>query len=158
MGNGHVIGQYKHLLQRVTPEQIDGLFEPPVPVQAELPPPGGEPMAETIKIDDFAKVDLRIARIVACEAVEGSVKLLRLTLDVGEAETRNVFSGIASAYTPEDLVGKYTVMVANLAPRKMKFGVSQGMVLAASHADEQAHPGIFILEAWPGAQAGMRVR
>ena len=158
MGAGHVIGQYKHLLQRVTPEQIDALFEPPAPAQAEVPPPGGEPVAEPIKIDDFSKVDLRIAQIVACEAVEGSVKLLRLTLDVGEAETRNVFSGIASAYRPQDLVGKFTVMVANLAPRKMKFGVSEGMVLAASHADEQAHPGIFILEAWPGAQAGMRVR
>ena len=158
MGAGHVIGQYKPLLQRVTPEQIDALFEPPAPAQAEVPPPGGEPVAEPIKIDDFSKVDLRIAQIVACEAVEGSVKLLRLTLDVGEAETRNVFSGIASAYRPQDLVGKFTVMVANLAPRKMKFGVSEGMVLAASHADEQAHPGIFILEAWPGAQAGMRVR
>ena len=155
---GHVIGQYKHLLQRVTPEQVDTLFEAPAAAVVELPPPGGEAIAETIKIDDFAKVDLRIAKIVACEAVEGSVKLLRLTLDVGEAQTRNVFSGIASAYKPEDLVGKHTVMVANLAPRKMKFGLSEGMVLAASHADEQAEPGIFILEPWPGAKPGMRVR
>lgn len=158
MGAGHRIGQYQHLLQRVTPEQLDQLFEPPAAPVVELPPPGGEPIAETIKIDDFAKVDLRIARIVACEAVEGSVKLLRLTLDVGEAQTRNVFSGIASAYKPEDLVGKHTVMVANLAPRKMKFGLSEGMVLAASHADEKAQPGIFILEPIAGAQPGMRVR
>ncbi|MCB2003131.1 MAG: methionine--tRNA ligase subunit beta, partial [Rhodoferax sp.] len=105
-----------------------------------------------------AKVDLRIAKIVGCEAVEGSTKLLRLTLDVGEATTRNVFSGIASVYKPEQLVGKLTVMVANLAPRKMKFGVSEGMVLAASHADEKATPGIYVLEPFTGAQAGMRVR
>jgi methionyl-tRNA synthetase len=120
--------------------------------------PGGEPIADTISIDDFAKIDLRIAQIVNCEAVEGSTKLLRLTLDVGEGRTRNVFSGIASAYKPEDLIGKLTVMVANLAPRKMKFGVSEGMVLAASHADEKAQPGIYVLNPWPGAQAGMRVR
>jgi methionyl-tRNA synthetase len=77
---------------------------------------------------------------------------------VGEAQTRNVFSGIASAYQPEQLVGKLTVMVANLAPRKMKFGVSEGMVLAASHADDKAAPGIHVLEPWPGAVPGMRVR
>jgi len=103
-------------------------------------------------------VDLRIALIVNCEPVEGSTKLLRLTLDVGEGRTRNVFSGIASAYKPQDLVGKHTVMVANLAPRKMKFGVSEGMVLAASHGDEKAQPGIYVLEPWPGATPGMRVR
>jgi methionyl-tRNA synthetase len=103
-------------------------------------------------------VDLRIARIEKAEVVEGSDKLLRLTLDVGEGRLRNVFSGIRSAYKPEDLQGKLTVMVANLAPRKMKFGVSEGMVLAASHADGKAHPGIFVLEPWPGAQPGMRVR
>jgi methionyl-tRNA synthetase len=120
--------------------------------------PGGEEVSPPISIDDFAKVDLRIARIVQCEAVEGSTKLLRLTLDVGEGRTRNVFSGIASAYKPEDLVDKLTVMVANLAPRKMKFGVSEGMVLAASHHDEKAQSGIFILNPWPGAQPGMRVR
>ena len=93
-----------------------------------------------------------------CEPVEGSTKLLRLTLDVGEEKTRNVFSGIASAYRPEQLVGRLTVMVANLAPRKMKFGVSEGMVLAASHADEKSVPGIHVLEPWPGAVPGMRVR
>jgi methionyl-tRNA synthetase len=119
--------------------------------------PGGEPIAETISIDDFAKIDLRIALIVNCEPVEGSVKLLRLTLDVGEGKTRNVFSGIASMYQPEDLIGKLTVMVANLAPRKMKFGISEGMVLAASHADEKAEPGIYVLHPWPGAKPGMRI-
>ena len=120
--------------------------------------PGGEEIAPVISIDDFAKIDLRIAMIVNCEPVEGSTKLLRLTLDVGEGRMRNVFSGIASAYKPEELVGKLTVMVANLAPRKMKFGVSEGMVLAASHADEKAQPGIYVLNPWPGAQPGMRVR
>ena len=101
---------------------------------------------------------MRIAKIVNCEAVEGSVKLLRLTLDVGEGKMRNVFSGIASAYKPADLIGKHTVLVANLAPRKMKFGVSEGMVLAASHGDEKANPGIYVLEPSPGALPGMRVR
>jgi methionyl-tRNA synthetase len=150
------INPYQHLMQRVTPEQLDALFEPPAVVEEKLIP-GGEEIAPTISIDDFAKVDLRIAQIVNCEPVEGSVKLLRLTLDVGEGKTRNVFSGIASMYKPEDLIGKLTVMVANLAPRKMKFGVSEGMVLAASHADEKAEPGIFVLQPWPGAKPGMRI-
>jgi methionyl-tRNA synthetase len=119
--------------------------------------PGGEAIAPTISIDDFAKVDLRIAEILNCEAVAGSTKLLRLTLDVGEGKTRNVFSGVASMYKPEDLKGKLTVMVANLAPRKMKFGVSEGMVLAASHEDEKAEPGIYVLHPWPGAKPGMRI-
>jgi methionyl-tRNA synthetase len=103
-------------------------------------------------------VDLRIARILRCDAVEGSRKLLRLELEIGEAKPRTVFAGIASAYEPAELVGKFTVMVANLAPRQMKFGLSEGMVLAASHADQKANPGIFILNPWPGAQPGMRVR
>lgn len=163
LGSGHVIGDYKHLMQRVDIKQLDALFEPPAqdtPAQTAIESiaPGGEDIAPAITIDDFAKVDLRIAKIVNCEAVEGSTKLLRLTLDVGEGKMRNVFSGIASAYKPEDLIGKHTVMVANLAPRKMKFGISEGMVLAASHADEKAQPGIFVLEPWPGALPGMRVR
>jgi methionyl-tRNA synthetase len=170
------IAPYQHLMQRVTPEQLDALFEPPAKLGSEPEfsagksgsdpnfsgsdlalPPGGEEIAPTISIDDFAKIDLRIAKIVNCEAVEGSVKLLRLTLDVGEGRMRNVFSGIASMYKPEDLIGQLTVLVANLAPRKMKFGVSEGMVLAASHADEKAEPGIYILNPWPGAQPGMRI-
>ena len=169
LGTGAQIGEYKHLMQRVDSKQLDALFEPTAPAQQALAAieseaieatvvPGGEALAPTITIDDFAKVDLRIARIVDCAAVEGSTKLLRLTLDAGEGRLRNVFSGIASAYQPEQLKGKLTVLVANLAPRKMKFGVSEGMVLAASHADEKAQPGIHVLEPWPGAQPGMRVR
>jgi methionyl-tRNA synthetase len=150
------ITPYQHLMQRVTPEQLDALFEPPAVVEEKVTP-GGEDIAPTISIDDFAKVDLRIAEIVNCEAVEGSTKLLRLTLDVGEGKTRNVFSGVASMYKPEDLKGKLTVMVANLAPRKMKFGVSEGMVLAASHADDQMDAGIYVLHPWPGAKPGMRI-
>ena len=151
----HAIGQYQHLMQRVDPKLLEELFAAPEP---EKLIPGGEDIAPEIKIDDFTKVDLRIARIVKAETVEGSTKLLRLTLDAGEGRTRNVFSGIASAYKPEDLEGKLTVMVANLAPRKMKFGISEGMVLAASHADEKTNPGVFVLEPFPGAQPGMRVR
>jgi methionyl-tRNA synthetase len=158
MGQGHAIAPYEHLMQRVDVKQLDALFEPPAAPVVERPLPGGEAIAPTITIEDFAKVDLRIAKIVNCEAVEGSTKLLRMTLDVGEGVTRNVFSGIASVYKPEQLVGKLTVMVANLAPRKMKFGVSEGMVLAASHADEKSTPGIYVLEPFTGAQAGMRVR
>ena len=154
----HKIGQYKHLMQRVDIKQLEALLEPPVQEVIAPSLPGGEAIAPTIGIDDFAKIDLRIAKIVHCEAVEGSTKLLRLTLDAGEGRTRNVFSGIASAYKPQDLIGKLTVLVANLAPRKMKFGVSEGMVLAASHADEKAEPGIHVLEPAPGAQPGMRVR
>jgi methionyl-tRNA synthetase len=141
----------------VDPKQLDALFEAPAAPEPEPVLPGGEAIAPLIGIDDFAKIDLRIAQIVHCEAVEGSTKLLRLTLDVGEGRTRNVFSGIASMYKPEDLIGKLTVMVANLAPRKMKFGVSEGMVLAASHADEKAEPGIHVLHPWPGAKPGMRI-
>jgi methionyl-tRNA synthetase len=152
----HRIGEYKHLMQRVDAKLLDALFEPPA--EAAAPAPGGEALAAEIGIDDFAKVDLRIAKIVAAERVQGSTKLLRLTLDVGEGHTRNVFSGIASAYAPEDLAGKLTVLVANLVPRKMKFGLSEGMVLAASHADEKAHPGLYVLEPWPGAVPGLRVR
>ncbi len=156
---GHTIGAYQHLMQRVDTKLLDALFEPPAaPESSTAPAPGGEALAAEIGIDDFAKVDLRLAKIVAAERVEGSSKLLKLTLDAGEGRTRNVFSGIASAYAPEQLAGKLTVLVANLAPRKMKFGVSEGMVLAASHADEKAHPGLYVLEPWPGAVPGLRVR
>jgi methionyl-tRNA synthetase len=178
LGTGHVIGDYVHLMQRVDVKQLDSLFEVPnMPLSSVLPastaiksvvknaPKAAEEApSEIISIDDFAKIDLRIAKIVNCEAVEGSTKLLRLTLDVGEVDdagqpkTRNVFSGIASSYVPADLIGKHTVMVANLAPRKMKFGMSEGMVLAASAADEKAQPGIYVLEPMPGAQPGMRVK
>jgi methionyl-tRNA synthetase len=180
LGAGHVIGNYAHLMQRVDEKMLDALFEASDKLGSDtdfpkgnsgsdpnlsvsdpnllaLGRPGGEDIAPVISIDDFAKIDLRIALIVNCEPVEGSTKLLRLTLDVGEGRMRNVFSGIASAYKPKYLIGKHTVMVANLAPRKMKFGVSEGMVLAASHADEKAQPGIYVLEPWPGATPGMRI-
>ena len=174
LGAEHSIGDYVHLMQRVDVKQLDALFEVPneplagidtakTAIKSVASAPVAQSSSATIGIDDFAKVDLRIAKIVHCEAVEGSTKLLRLTLDVGEvddagqAKTRNVFSGIASSYKPADLLGKHTVMVANLAPRKMKFGKSEGMVLAASSADEKAQPGIYILEPMPGAQPGMRV-
>ena len=153
-----VIQRFKHLMQRVEPAMLDALFEPPEVPEPAKPTPGGEEIAETITIQDFTKIDLRIAKIVNCEHVEGSDKLLRLTLDVGEGRYRNVFSGIKSAYQPQDLVGKLTVMVANLAPRKMKFGVSEGMVLAASHADDKVDAGIYLLDPASGAQPGMRVR
>jgi methionyl-tRNA synthetase len=153
----HEIGTYQHLMQRVDLKLLDGLM--PVPaVEASPLLPGGEAFSPPIGIEDFAKVDLRVARILKAEAVEGSTKLLRLTLDAGEATPRNVFSGIAANYTPEELAGKLTVLVANLAPRKMKFGISEGMVLAASHADEKAHPGVYVLEPWPGAVPGLRIR
>jgi methionyl-tRNA synthetase len=162
----HTIGAYQHLMQRVDPKRMEELFEPPAAEAAAAPPPpGGEALAPEIGIADFAKIDLRIARIVAAERVEGSVKLLRLTLDAGEGRDpegrprlRNVFSGIAGAFKPEDLVGRHTVLVANLAPRKMKFGISEGMVLAASHADEKAQPGLYLLDPGAGATPGLRVR
>ncbi len=112
------------------------------------------PLAPIINIDDFSKIDLRVARILNAEHVEGAEKLLRLTLDIGEAQPRNVFAGIKSAYDPEWLKGRMTVMVANLAPRQMKFGLSEGMVLAASGES----PGLFILSPDAGAQPGMRIK
>ncbi len=164
MPDQHAIKPYSHLMTRVEAAMLDKLFEPAADAaptadaSAAAAATGIEALSSEITIDDFAKVDLRVAKIVDCEVVEGSDKLLRLTLDVGEGRLRNVFSGIKSAYKPEDLKGKLTVMVANLAPRKMKFGISEGMVLAASAKDEKANPGLYILEPWPGAQPGMRIR
>ncbi len=154
----HVMQPYSHLMTRVDPKMLDELFEPPATAAEEIPVSDIEAIDAEIKIDDFVKVDLRVAQIVDCALVEGSDKLLRLTLDVGEGRLRNVFSGIKSAYQPEQLKGKLTVLVANLAPRKMKFGVSEGMVLAASAKDEDTDPGLYILEPWPGAKPGMRIR
>ncbi|MBU6271515.1 MAG: methionine--tRNA ligase [Betaproteobacteria bacterium] len=126
---------------------------------AATPKAAGNAQADgVIGIDEFSRVDLRVARIVAAETVEGSDKLLRLTLDCGEPQTRTVFSGIRSAYAPEQLVGRLTVMVANLAPRKMKFGVSQGMVLAAGWDDPARGGGIHLLDPQAGAEPGMRIR
>ncbi len=166
------VGTWQHLMQRVEPVkvlQLLGLDEAPAtaaPPPAAVPPteaapalPGGEALAAEIGIDAFAAVDLRIVRIADAQPVEGSTKLVKLSLDAGEGRLRTVFSGIRSAYPdPAVLVGKLTVLVANLAPRKMKFGVSEGMVLAASHADQKAAPGLYVLEPHAGAQPGMRVR
>jgi methionyl-tRNA synthetase len=157
-GGAHTVGPWQHLMQRVELAKVEALFEPPADAAPAPALPGGEAIAAEIGIADFAKIDLRIARIVAAERVEGSSKLLKLTLDVGEARPRTVFSGIAAHHAPEQLAGRLTVMVANLAPRKMKFGVSEGMVLAASDADEAATPGVHLLEPGPGAKPGMRVR
>ena len=112
-----------------------------------------EAIANEIQFDDFAKLDLRVAKIIKAEHVEGADKLLQLTLDIGN-ETRNVFAGIKSAYSPEDLEGKLTVMVANLAPRKMRFGISEGMVLAAGPGGKD----LFVLHPDDGATPGMRVK
>ncbi|MDE2197039.1 MAG: methionine--tRNA ligase subunit beta, partial [Gammaproteobacteria bacterium] len=153
---GHKIIQYKHLITRIDPKAIEALVEASKEELAKTPAKAAanmEPIFPEINYDDFAKLDLRIARIVKAEQVEGADKLLRLTLDLG-GETRNVFAGIKSAYAPEQLQGKLTVMVANLAPRKMKFGVSEGMVLAAGPGGKD----LWILEPHPGAQPGMRVK
>ncbi len=161
---GHVIGKFKPLMTRVDPKQIEAMLEhskedlaAQTPAHSARPaadsPLSKEPIAETIQFDDFAKLDLRIARIAKAEHVEGADKLLQLTLDLG-GETRNVFAGIKSAYAPEDLEGRLTVMVANLAPRKMRFGISEGMVLAAGPGGKE----LFILNPDDGAEPGMRVK
>jgi methionyl-tRNA synthetase len=160
------IRPYQHLMTRVDPKQLDALFDtakestvttatpPPAPVPPAATAPAAVPTPATISIDDFAKIDLRVARIAHAEHVEGADKLLRLTLDIGAFGTRQVFAGIKSAYDPAALIGRMTVMVANLAPRKMKFGISEGMVLAASGEK----PGIFLLTPDSGAEPGMKVR
>ena len=157
LNSSQAINAYSHMMTRVEDKQIEALLEAnKESLTAEVLENDIE-LSETISIDDFVKVDLRIAKIVDCQAVEGSTKLLQLTLDVNEGKTRNVFSGIASAYKPEDLVGKLTVLVANLAPRKMKFGISEGMVLCASSKDEKSEPGLYLLEPNLGAKPGMRI-
>lgn len=157
--DGHAINPYEHLMQRVDQKMLDALFDAPQPQemakQEESAVTDIEPLADQITINDFTKVDMRIAKIVDCSLVEGADRLLRLSVDAGEGRLRNIFAGIRSAYKPEDLIGKLTVIVANLAPRKMKFGISEGMVMAASGTND---PGIYILEPWPGAKPGMRLR
>ncbi len=175
----HGINKFKPLMTRVEQAKVDAMMDDakkllesmntnaaPATCQQEVPVKEDhaivsdvkkstleEPIADTIEFGDFARVDLRIAKIVNAEHVEGADKLLRLTLDVGEENTRNVFSGIKAAYSPEALIGKHTVMVANLAPRKMKFGMSEGMVLAAGPGGAD----LWILEPHEGAIPGMRV-
>ncbi len=158
---GTPVAKFKHLMQRVDPEKVAAMVEESKDAAAEAAeaspaaePPGGEPIADECTIDDFAKVDLRVAEIVAAEAVEGADKLLRLTLSLGEGHTRQVFAGIKSAYAPDQLVGRLTVMVANLAPRKMRFGVSEGMVLAAGPGRDE----LYVLSPDAGAKPGQRVR
>ncbi len=155
----HKIGEFTPLLQRIDPKQIEALT---METQAEIakntlpaaaPAPVAEkPAKETISIDDFSKIDLRVAKILVAEHVAGSDKLLRLEVDLGD-EKRQVFAGIKSAYQPEQLVGKHVVVVANLAPRQMRFGTSEGMVLAAGNGKE-----LFVISPDTGASAGMSVK
>ncbi|MDP1952427.1 MAG: methionine--tRNA ligase subunit beta, partial [Betaproteobacteria bacterium] len=173
------IRPYRHLMTRVEEKQLDALFDLPAAPSKEQKkvtdtsktgsqsqssaistphptspgPAAPTAAAATISIDDFAKIDLRVAKIVKAEQVEGADKLLKLTLDIG-SEQRTVFAGIKSAYDPAKLAGRLTVMVANLAPRKMKFGLTEGMILAASGEA----PGIFLLAPDSGAQPGMKVK
>lgn len=171
----HAINPFKALMQRVDPVKVQAMISASqenlqvtstaapatdtkstenkaaqkAPVVAER-----EPISDTISIDDFVKIDLRVAKIIAANAVEGADKLVQLTLDIGGGETRQVFAGIKAAYSPESLVGRQTVMVANLAPRKMRFGMSEGMVLAAGPGGSD----IFLLSPDDGAAPGMRVK
>jgi len=163
----HRINEYTHLMTRIDPKSLEAMVDAnketlaPAGAVASAPARHAEaqanvlhPVGETISIDDFSKIDLRIARISQAEHIEGADKLLRLTLDLGDLGSRQVFAGIKSAYAPEALVGRLTVVVANLAPRKMKFGISEGMVLAASGSE----PGLFILSPDHGAEPGMKVK
>lgn len=156
---GHSISPFKALLQRIEMDKVNAMIDdskaqnetaPAVTSNGELE---RDPISAEISFDDFAKIDLRIARIANAEHVEGADKLLKLTLDIG-GETRQVFAGIKSAYDPEKLIGQHTVMVANLAPRKMRFGMSEGMVLAAGPGGEE----LYILNPHDGAKPGMRVK
>lgn len=168
----HAINPFKALMQRVDPAKVLAMVDAskenlqpaaePVAVakaettKAEVKIVSGErePISDTISIDDFAKIDLRVATIIDAKPVEGADKLVQLQLDIGDGETRQVFAGIKAAYTPESLIGRQTVMVANLAPRKMRFGLSEGMVLAAGPGGSD----IFLLTPDQGATAGMRVK
>ncbi len=151
---GHVIAPYQPLLQRVDAAQVAAVFQPPAPPPVAPVAPSLEPVAPAISYEDFARIDLRIARIIQAEALPEAEKLLKLTLDVGEAQPRTVFAGLKSAYTAEQLTGRLTVVVANLAPRKMRFGVSEGMVLAAGPGGQA----LWLLQPDSGAQPGMRVK
>ncbi len=151
----HKINKFKPLMTRVEKEKIEKMIDASKPKEAPKPsgPLSSDPISDTIDYDTFAKIDLRIALIKNAEHVEGANKLLKLTLDLG-GESRQVFAGIKSAYAPESLIGKHTVMVANLAPRKMRFGLSEGMVLAAGPGGKD----LWILEPHQGALPGMRVK
>ena len=153
---GSAVAKFEHMMVRVEQAKVDAMFATPEP---EEPAAGGdsdtlaqEPLADEITIDDFTKVDLRIAEIVAAESVPEARKLLRLTLSLGGSERRNVFAGIKGAYQPEQLIGRMVVMAANLAPRKMKFGLSEGMVIAAGTDGE-----VYLLSPDSGARPGQRL-
>ncbi len=159
---GHTINPYQHLMTRIELKQVEALVEaskenlsPPAPAPQPSTAAGGEgtKVAPAISIDDFAKLDLRVAKIVSAEHVDGADKLVKLTLDLG-GTGRTVFAGIKTDYAPAELVGRLTVVVANLAPRKMRFGTSEGMILAASGDG----PGIYLVSPDSGAQPGMRVK
>lgn len=167
---GTPVSKFEHLMKRVDPAQVQAMIEEGQPASpapettAEADPaaqfPDGpealanEPLVEAhCSIDDFVKVDLRVARVLEAKHVEGADKLLQLTLSLGGDVRRNVFAGIKSAYAPEALVGKLVILCANLAPRKMRFGVSEGMVLAAGAGGKE----IYVLEPDDGAKPGMRV-
>lgn len=159
MPEGHEINKFKPLITRIEKESVDKMIEDSkvdsIPVDAS--PEASDPINDEINFDDFAKLDFRVAKIIKAEHVEGADKLLQLTLDLGEPTggvQKNVFAGIKSAYTPEEVEGRLTVVVANLAPRKMRFGMSEGMVLAAGPGDKD----IFLLQPDTGAKPGMRVK
>ena len=157
----HDINKFKPLMTRIESDKIEAIQADSKATLAETKPTQPAvatnnvtpPIADEISFDDFAKIDLRIAKIINAEHVEGADKLLKLTLDIG-LEQRQVFAGIKSAYSPESLIGKQTVMVANLAARKMRFGLSEGMVLAAGPGGGD----LFILTPDEGAKAGMKVK
>ena len=153
----HAIQPFKPLIQRIELQQVQSMIDNPIPDMPEKTVTTIEPIRESIDIDAFAKIDLRIAKIVHAESVPEAEKLLKLILDIGEPSTRQIFAGIKEAYVPEDLIGKFTVMVANLEPRKMRFGISEGMVLAAGPGGKD----LWILEPHVGklgVQPGMRVK
>jgi methionyl-tRNA synthetase len=154
----HQLNDFIPLMTRVEPDKIAAIVEASKENLEKTAAPVVQekqfaPIADTIGIDDFSKLDLRIAKIVTAESVDGADKLVKLTVDIGD-ETRTIFAGIKAAYSPEQLTGRLTLVVANLAPRKMRFGLSEGMVLAASHEDS----GIYLLSPDAGAIAGMRVK
>lgn len=153
---GTPVSKFKHLLQRVDPKKVTAMVDESMVSEASAETsaqPEIEPIAPTCSIDDFAKIDLRVAQVLAAEEAAGSDKLLKLTVTLGEANARTIFAGIKSAYKPETLVGRHVVVVANLAPRKMKFGTSEGMVIAAGPGGTD----IFILSPDSGAVPGQRV-
>lgn len=157
---GHQIGKFKVLMTRIDKDNVGAMVAASQESQAAEQKPVKKQAAQTqqpddiITFDDFAKIDLRIVEIIAAEHVQGADKLLRLTLDLGDGASKQVFAGIKDAYSPEELVGKLTVMVANLAPRKMKFGISEGMVLAAGPGGKD----IWLLEPDKGAKPGMKIK